>query len=154
MSPRRTISKAELRDDPYAAWNAYIDLLAMSELADLEPRQRPAHLVFWYLSELENGGHFQYFENRGLELVPETIAALQTLRADALAETLAQALNVASHREWGGIVTVDEFISEALEGTFADLDRAYSAATPSAEDALKQHLQEHRDWFIEIEAET
>jgi len=45
-------------------WNAFVDVLAMEEYADLDPVQRIPHLCFWYDSELQNGGHFQYFENR------------------------------------------------------------------------------------------
>jgi hypothetical protein len=37
--------------------------VALSLVQRIEtPEQRPAHLVFWYESEVENGGHFQYFE--------------------------------------------------------------------------------------------
>jgi hypothetical protein len=42
----------------------------------LSAEQRPAHLVFWYESEVQNGGHFQYFENRGTEHLAATIEAL------------------------------------------------------------------------------
>jgi hypothetical protein len=48
---------------------------------ELSAEQRPAHLVFWYESEVQNGGHLQYFENRGIEHLAETIAALGLVSA-------------------------------------------------------------------------
>ena len=50
-------------------------------LPDLTPEQRRAHLVFWYESEMQNGGHLQYFENRGAEHLEETVYALGLLGA-------------------------------------------------------------------------
>jgi hypothetical protein len=43
--------------------------------------QRPAHLVFWYESEVQNGGHFQYFTNRSDHHIEETIQSLNALGA-------------------------------------------------------------------------
>ncbi len=40
------------------------DMCALSDIQDLTPVQRLAHLAYWYMSEVENGGHQQYFLNK------------------------------------------------------------------------------------------
>lgn len=57
----RTLMKQELEHSPWLVWNAFVDLLATEKYEDLSPEQRPAHLVFWYESEVQNGGHMQLF---------------------------------------------------------------------------------------------
>jgi Domain of unknown function (DUF4375) len=63
----RKLSKSDVDAEPYCVWNAFVDLLAMEAYQDLTPEQRAAHLVFWYEHEVQNGGHLQFFENRGTE---------------------------------------------------------------------------------------
>ncbi len=53
----------------------------MEDYDDLSPEQRPAHLVYWYESEVQNGGHLQYFENRGTEHLAAAVKALGSLGA-------------------------------------------------------------------------
>jgi hypothetical protein len=65
----RTLTKGEVEKEPYRVWNAYVDLLAVEDHRDLVPEQRAVYLVFWYESEVQNGGHLQYFENRGTVLL-------------------------------------------------------------------------------------
>jgi len=72
-------------------WNAYVDLLAMEPYDELAEEQRPAHLVFWYESEVQNGGHLQYFENRGTEHLGETVEALGVLDASCQQQILREA---------------------------------------------------------------
>jgi len=47
--------------------------------------------LFWYESEVQNGGHLQYFENCGTERLAETIAALGSLGAPCHQEVLREA---------------------------------------------------------------
>jgi hypothetical protein len=42
-----------------------VNLPSSEDYANLSEERRPAHLVFWYESEVQNGGHLQCFENRG-----------------------------------------------------------------------------------------
>jgi len=62
---RRRVDAAAAAREPHMVWNAFVDLIATEDYADLSPLQRKAHLVFWYESEVQNGGHGQYFENQG-----------------------------------------------------------------------------------------
>jgi hypothetical protein len=57
---RILVTKAALRENDHADWNAFIQLLALTDYDELAPQQRAAHLVFWYESEVQNGGHLQY----------------------------------------------------------------------------------------------
>ena len=153
MAHRRTLTEAEVRDQPWSVWNAFVDLLAQSDAEDLDPRQRPAHLVFWYDSEVQNGGHFQYFENRGLSQVHDTVEALKLLGAHSQSEILSRSLKVASQRQWGEVASAEEFVSETLESDLCDFDAEYNECAPSVSDLLERHVTEHRDWYITIVAE-
>src|SRR5258708_36997768 len=73
----RTLTKQQADAEPFRVLNAYVRLLAGERYEDLSPEQRPAHLVFWYESEVQNGGHLQYFENPGTEHLSATPEALR-----------------------------------------------------------------------------
>src|SRR5687768_6411413 len=76
VSPRKAVSAVALEREPHLAWNAFVDLVASTNYEQLHPRQRPAHLAFWYNAEVQNGGHYQYFENSAGRRTAETIVAL------------------------------------------------------------------------------
>lgn len=149
--PLARVAKADLVNDPYAVWNAFVHLLATTEHSGLAPRQRPAHLAFWYDSEVQNGGHFQYFENRGLQLVPETIAALEYLGATPQASVLEEALAIASSRTWGEIQSAGEFVSGASESGLFRLDMTYCRCRPELIELLEAHLKQNPSWFVLLE---
>jgi hypothetical protein len=77
----RNIGNSDIKKDPSLLWNEYVDILAMEEYEPGEIKLRDASLVFWYDSELQNGGHLQYFENRGTDDAPDTISALVNIGA-------------------------------------------------------------------------
>src|SRR5438876_6695514 len=120
----RRLTKQEVDAQPFRVWNAYVDLLAMEDYRDLAEEQRPAHLVFWYESEVQNGGHLQYFENRGTELLQETVNALGLLGAGCQQQILREAGEVLVSRTRPPIRTVPEFSAAALKAEFS----AFSAA--------------------------
>lgn len=150
MNVRRHVTEAEVRSSPHAVWNAFIDLLAVEDSANLDVKQRQAQLVFWYDSEVQNGGHFQFFENRGTDAVPETIDALKALGAEQHANVLSQAHSLASKRQWGTISSAEEFVEEALESGLADFDSAYHACKPTVDEILESHLRGNRDLYVEV----
>lgn len=149
-SNRRKVSRRELKDEPYLVWNAYVDLLAMSEYEELTPRQRVAYLAFWYDSEVQNGGHLQYFENRGVALVDETLDALSALGADNQRQILRQAYDIRHKSPDDPIATAEEFAARSLDGDFDELDHRYYEANPSITDSLKAYLETHQDDFVVI----
>ena len=150
MSENPKVTRAELETDPNTLWNTFVNLLAMRDYDDLKPSQRPAHLAFWYDSEVQNGGHFQYFENRGVEQVDETIRALESLGATAQSKILSSAFAIASQREWGAISSVDEFVEKALASPFSQLDRAYYECQPALLDLLQRHLASDPSRYVTL----
>lgn len=130
-------------------WNAFVNLLAMSEPGELDAEQRQAQLVFWYESEVQNGGHLQYFVNRGEAEAELAVLALRELRADSHSEILASALQSWQSEPRRAPSTVEEYVSEALEAEFASFDQAFGAAE-SLSDLLERHLGEFQSRYVAI----
>jgi len=145
---KRTLSQADVTSQPHLVWNAFVDLLAMEDFDDLSAVQRPAHLVFWYDSEVQNGGHLQYFLNPAGGHVAEAIEALTELRLPQQAAILSRA--VARWREKPRTQPADteEYSAEALSEEFADCDADFHACSPTVLAALERYLASHMDDFI------
>jgi hypothetical protein len=146
----RIVTRQKVEAWPLNVWNAYVNLLAMEPYDELTEEQRPAHLVFWYESEVQNGGHLQYFENRGTEHLHETVDALELLGANCQKEILQEAAKLFRGRERLPIASVEDFVAAAHEGEFKAFDRRFYACSPSLPDRLKAHLALHQSWFVTI----
>jgi hypothetical protein len=81
MASPRLLRRSEPDSSSALAWNAMIDLCATEPLENCTPIQRQAALLFWYQSEVNNGGHFQYFMNRPEFPHREVLALMQALGA-------------------------------------------------------------------------
>jgi Domain of unknown function (DUF4375) len=141
------VSKKAFRKFQGERWNAMIHLLALSPLHDLTPVQRTACLAFWYDSEVNNGGHWQYFCNRDDD-PNEVIASLKEIGAKEQARILKEA--VATFPE--GIkppTNVEEFIAGYDELGMENLDNAFYACAKSIDDCLEDYLDRHESEFIE-----
>ncbi len=142
---KRSVKQARVKSEPFLIWNAFVDLLAVEEYGRLSPIQQVAHLVFWYDSEVQNGGHGQYFENRGTEIIPETIDALTNLGLSCQAEILSRAAAALSASgcevAWEYALT-DSFIEE--------LDAAFYDCSPTVMEALERHLLMHTAEYVEL----
>lgn len=146
----RTVTREEVNAKPFCIWNAYVDFLAMEDYEDLTPEQRRAHLVFWYESEMQNGGHLQYFENRGAEHLEETVYALGLLGAKGQQEVLREAGAAFTRRNRPGINRVEDLISSALEGDFTMFDSRFHACSPTLQECLEAYLARHQSSFVTI----
>jgi hypothetical protein len=146
----RTISKDLLVESPYEEWNAFIDLIAMEKYMDLNQIQRVAHLCFWYDSELQNGGHIQYFENRGTEKVDETIKALKFLGASKQADILDEACRQYSSKIRKKINTVLDFFMASREGEYERFDKQYYDCEPTLTELLENFFEEHKSYFVQL----
>ena len=122
--------------------------MAMENYSDLAEEQRPAHLVFWYESEVQNGGHMQYFENRKGDYLNETIAALGLLGATCHQKVLQGAAQLFLSRERSPIQTVGEYCAIALEGEFDEFDSRFHDCSPSLMECLEAYLQLHQSSFV------
>jgi hypothetical protein len=148
---KRRLSFAAAKADPNAAWNAFIDFLAFSTYQELNDVQRAPHLVFCYESEVQNGGHLQFFENRPEELIEPTLQALRALGAQAYVEILHQAISRWRSRQREKIATVEDYVAEALDGEFDDLDRAYYDTQPPITRLLEDYLNANLSEFLLVE---
>jgi Domain of unknown function (DUF4375) len=124
----RSLTKQEVEAEPFRVWNAFVDVLTMEDYDDLSPEQRPAHLVYWYESEVQNGGHLQYFENRGTEHLAATVKALGSLGAICQQQVLRERWLSRSRRR---IQTAQEFCDTGLEGEFESFDLRFHACSPT-----------------------
>jgi hypothetical protein len=108
-----------------------------------------AHLAFWYDSEVQNGGHLQYFENQGTARVGEVVGALRRLGADCQADILLRAKAQHGMEPRPPISSVEEYVEIALKGEYASLDSEYYAAEPATTKLLADFLESHEGEFIE-----
>lgn len=127
-----------------------MDLLATEDFGDLSPEQRPAHLVFWYESEVQNGGHFQYFENRGIDQLAATVDALGFLGATCHQQVLREAGALWLCRIRPIVQTLQKYCETAFYGEFESFDLRFYACSPSLQQSLEAHLQRHQRLFISI----
>ena len=141
---KRTVERARLQQEPHLVWNAFIDLLAIEAYGDLSPDQRKAHLVFWYDSEVQNGGHGQYFENRGVNRLAETVAALKDLDLACQADVLSRAAAALAASEPGA-----DWADTLPDGLTDELDAAFHRCMPTVTEALEQHLARHTAEYVE-----
>jgi len=146
----RTLNKNDVAKEPDRIWNAYVDILATEKYEILSPIQRPAFLVFRYESEVQNGGHFQFFANQGTEYVVETVDALRQLGAICQMDILREANELFVSKPRQEIETIDEFCKNALEGEFSSLDTRFYACSPSLQECLESYLNKHISSFVLI----
>ena len=149
MSPR-TLQSSVANKEPWRVWNAYVDMLAVSPLESLDAVQRPAALVFAYESEVQNGGHLQYFENRREDRKEEVIESLELLGAGHHAGVLRAAVAVWQKKERGRIASAQGFVDEALEAEFAEFDRRFHEATVPLTSTLDHYLKRLQQHFVVV----
>jgi hypothetical protein len=147
----RKVKRSDLETEPYLIWNSFIDLIALTDYEDLSEIQRVAHLAFLYESEVQNGGHLQYFENQGVARIDETLAALETLGADCHRKVLQAASEHIDSNPRDKILTVEEYISRASEGEYNKYDAAYGECRPEMNEYLEAYLQANLNEFVELE---
>jgi hypothetical protein len=147
----KIITRAEVDKFPGAIWNAFVDVVCMSKYENLSPEQRPAHLVFWYDSEVCNGGHDQYFHNRRAQHLSESLAALIQLGAACQHDVLREAIDRFYGRPRERAGSLSEYVAQAQEQEYSDLDARLNACSPSLYQHMQNHLNEHQSTFVIIE---
>ena len=147
---RRQLKSSEVADNPHLVWNAFVDLIAVEDYFALTQIQQLAHLVFWYDSEVQNGGHLQYFANSAGERAEETLKALQSLKMDEQFTILEGAISVLRQHPVPDLETVEDYVAEALEGNFDELDRRYYECAKPANDYLEEYLEKNLPEFVAL----
>jgi hypothetical protein len=149
MAEPRPVSRIEFAKFKGVRWNAMNDICALSHIKDLTPVQRVAHLAHWYMSEVYNGGHYQYFVNKRTYNHEEVIRALQEIGATEHAATLASALKKVTASPVGSPQTVEEFLVGQAEVDLSIYDAAFNKCPRKVEDSLEDFLDKHEREFIE-----
>ena len=147
---RGKVSKEDVNKTAQLTWNAFVELLIGTTYDQLEPVQQLAYLVFWYDTEVKNGGHLQYFQHRGTAQLDETLLALERIGAAAQRVVLikaaqsrlvdhAKAISRADVATQNGAVDLDS------------LDSEFHACQPELPLLLEAYLQQNFEAFIECE---
>ena len=147
----RTLSRDAVEGDPHSVWNAFVDLLANERYDDLAPEQRAAHLVFRYESEIQNGGHLQYFENEDTKHLGVTIESLGMLGAYCHQQLLKDAGDVWLSRNRPHTESVEEFCNAALDGELDPFDQRFWECNPSLMEVLESHLEQRQALFVVVD---
>jgi hypothetical protein len=148
---RAQVSRRVVAESPHEVWNAFVALVSSKPGEPFSLEQRPAVLVFWYEAEVQNGGHLQYFSNRGLEEAAETVEALRELGAETQAVVLESALASMPSDVDLSPVSVEEYVGVAREDPHGGFDRAFEEAQPSLRVVLEAYLESHLAAFISID---
>ncbi len=151
------LSKSEVEKTPYLVWNSFIHLIALSEYKDLTNVQMAASLTFNYDSEVQNGGHLQYFENTAKLypnkehlLIDATLDALKVIGAIEQENILSSASKKYYSQERMHPKTVGEYCETALEDEFGDFDNGYYETDPNITSLLEKYLEAHLAEFVKI----
>jgi hypothetical protein len=131
------LTRSQLRDNPHAIWNTFVELLVYSEPGELSFNQRGAQLVFFYENEVQNGGHLQFFENGGANQIQKLVGALKRLGAECQASALMNAGDRWLEKDRPKIGTVEEYVETAREGEFDSADLAFHECLPPLIDVLE-----------------
>jgi len=150
----RAIKQAEVDEFPHIIWNTFIDMVAGGAAAEMNDIQRNAALCFEYDSEVQNGGHLQYFENTarsGFADYEDVVKALQWIGAGQQADVLSKAIALWKLETRGLTRDIYEFSDRALEGRYDALDDKYCDCEPEVMQLLETMLEEYQDEFVIIE---
>jgi hypothetical protein len=145
--PKR-ISRTKSKDPALAATFALIDLVCEHEYEELDPIQRVAHLAFFYEAEVINGGHLQYFHNRGTEHVEETIDALESIEAREQSLLLKEAFERWTARYRERPQSLEDYHEIEIEHEFLDLDNRFYNCISAIGGLLQVYRQENESHFI------
>ncbi|WP_444916848.1 DMP19 family protein [Microbulbifer sp. JMSA003] len=126
MDTVASVTKRELSEDPSAKLWALIMYLAENVEAQSSEQFRTFWLTYIYDAQVMNGGHLQYFVNKGLDETEETIAALIAIGAKEQALILEECLKEALQMNIPKINTLQEYSSLAEASSFSQDSKYYS----------------------------
>ncbi|GHT71884.1 hypothetical protein FACS1894110_25660 [Spirochaetia bacterium] len=147
---KRKLSKEIIIKQEYEIWNAFIDILATEDEKYFTDIQKNAQRAFRYDSEIQNGGHLQYFENNRLDNYSHIIKSIEMIGAINHAKTLEKAVGRYFSKKRKVIKIIKNYVLKALEEEYADLDSEYGLLVPDMNYYLEKYLEKYQDEFIEI----
>lgn len=142
---KQRLDRHKAKREPHLVWNAFVDLIGMEHDSSFSPIQKQASLVFWYDSEVQNGGHGRIFrKSEGFSVCKKLSTHFKKLNMSNQAEILARSTmritNESSKKDW-----TDIFNSAFIE----ELDKDFFQCKPDIMDALEEHLMCHQEEYIE-----
>ena len=143
------LTQSQIEADPYRLWNEFVGIIA-DKASVTDPIQEPAHLVFAYESEVQNGGHLQFFENGHGTHVQQTIASLHHLGAHCQAKILEDAGGLWVTEDRGPVLSREEFVERALEQRFSEVDERFGRCSPDLLEVLGHYFDRFRDAFVHV----
>ena len=149
MARPKRISRSKSQDLELAATFAMIDLVCENDFDELDPIQQTAHLAFYYEAEVINGGHLQYFHNRGATEAARTIEALQSIGALEPSLILKEALERYNAIPRERPKSLEEYHEIEIQHEFLDLDNRFYRDMPAVGGFLDQYRRENEPHFIE-----
>jgi hypothetical protein len=145
MNIKVKISKQSVEEFEGNYWNALNDALANSEIEELEHILRECYFIYWYASEVCNGGHGQYFDNRADTDFNEVIAALEKYEANEHSKILRDAIAIQPE-------SFDELSDDEVENLGKqenELDKRFHNADIDLFDLLEHIQKEQEDEIVE-----
>jgi hypothetical protein len=94
MESKIQISRKAVEEFEGNYWNTFNDFLSNSDLDELSGLLRKCFLIYWYASEVCNGGHGQYFDNQSETDFNDVVEALEYFGASEHSEILKNAISI------------------------------------------------------------
>ena len=136
--PLAAVSKSEYDKDPSARFWALVDYLGRNNVPQADRQLEVVRLAYFYDAEVLNGGHLQYFINRGTNEAPAVLTALEALGDLERAALLRSCLAKATARPLPEIKSLDAYADLARERSFRLEDTRYYELQPE----LLQRIQD------------
>lgn len=120
-----------------------------SSLSSFSHPQRLVFAVVWYESEVNNGGHDQFFTNSTGIVWKDAIEALKTIGASSRADILRQAADrIGGTPSFDREKRIDQV--ESYEAEFDDLDDKFYDLDDDFYDKMESYIKENRtDFYFE-----
>lgn len=134
-----TITSEELREDSSARVWALVMYLAKNPNEQSREEFSSFWLAYVYDAEVLNGGHLQYFHNRGTEEALATISALRSIGAETQAGLLEVSLQKTQDDPVNRVGSLEEYSRLASERSFRAEDSAYYSGSRPVLELLEIH---------------
>jgi hypothetical protein len=148
MAEPKQVSRKQYAEFKGVRWNAFVDLCYMN-IEELTSIQRTAHLVFLYSGEIYNGGHYQYFVNKGHYDHKQVIRSLDQIGCGEHAANLAAAFKHVTANPIDRPESVEDFLGGAADCDLSSYDEVFNKSHMTINTALGNYLDEHEVDFVE-----
>ena len=149
MASPTKVSRKAFEEFDRVRWNAMNNMMALSNIGDLTPIQRAAHLAYWYMSEVYNGGHEQFISNHAELDHFEVIRALEAVGAAEQAGILRDFLGAVTASPLGAQRTVLDYLEHGPYIDSSQHDAAFGKCKRTVETCLEDYLDKYESEFIE-----